>query len=578
MDSADGLQRARIYAKARWVTPPGQWWGNAEITIQNLENQPVTDPEISFKVAADQRVHNGYGLIWQRSGNTVTGRFVAERKTILAGGGTQSFTIGLDRSVAVVGELPFGFMVNGESADPPVDHEPPSKPGNLHLVSAGPFSLSLAWEPSTDNIGIDHYAVMIGVTPPEEPVTITVKSNSATVSGLKPETTYSAVVEAFDISGNGSTLSDPIQAKTTAPLPDTGDWDLPRAPFIDYTSWPTPKIDPIGAATGLDGAFLGFLTCPPVPEKPEDQKYWWAGLTKGMYDGTNDTAYPGDATVSDYQKVDLMAFSKRGGHVVFSFGGAANVPLEAVETDVAKIAAAYDGIIDNYAISHLDFDFEGAFIHDYAGQDRHIAAITRVIQGHPGIKVSYTLPVDGAPGSLVGFNDGGIRLLKHLAAGGIEPNLVNGMLMEFGHTSPSNLFDASVVALEGMHAAIAAIWPHWSDDKVWRRIGACPMFGVNNNGKTFYVADMEKLAAWCAAHNVGCLSGWDISRDNQAMSGVVQEPYDFTKIIAGYSGPTKQMPVVVLNADGTHDQVGTAYIADDGTRHITIATSSPEGN
>lgn len=86
-----------------------------------------------------------------------------------------------------------------------------------------------------------------------------------------------------------------------------------------------------------------------------------------------------------------------------------DVNSPAISFDVSKIVDIYLKAIANYGLTLIDF--EGGFLGHTDALDRHIAAITEVIKAKPDIKISYTLPVDGAPG-LIGFNGNGTTFLK----------------------------------------------------------------------------------------------------------------------------------------------------------------------
>jgi chitinase len=91
------------------------------------------------------------------------------------------------------------------------DTTPPSVPANVHMTSKTSSSVSLAWNASTDNVGVTGYTVTYGTT------SINVPGTSATVSGLSANTAYTFTVKAFDAAGNVSNASAPVQVTT-----DTG--------------------------------------------------------------------------------------------------------------------------------------------------------------------------------------------------------------------------------------------------------------------------------------------------------------------------------------------------------------------
>ncbi|MER5899847.1 hypothetical protein ABT150_06995 [Streptomyces mirabilis] len=297
---------------------------------------------------------------------------------------------------------------------------------------------------------------------------------------------------------------------------------------MDYTAFPTPELGLYGERSGVDGFFVGSLGA----IRGEGGKVYW---------GTN-TAL-GDAATSSFGRDDFAAIAAAGGQVILSFGGASNVPLESEVTDATRISATYTDIIQNYGVLNIDFDFEGGFISNVPVMSRHVAAISAVLQARPNLNISYTLPVDGAPG-LRGFDDDSVSFLRSLADAGIRPSLINARARAFGEGAPADLFDATVVVLNGAHRQISQVWPNLDTSQVWRGMGVCPMFGLRNDG-VFTLNNMRQLRKFATEHQIGCLSGWDATRDynggqsqaGQNMSkytGIEQDPFDFCKIIAEY--------------------------------------------
>jgi streptogrisin C len=67
----------------------------------------------------------------------------------------------------------------------------------------------LAWNASTDNVGVTGYEVYRGTT-----LATTVAATSATVSGLTPDTDHVFTVKAKDAAGNASKASTPLTVRT----------------------------------------------------------------------------------------------------------------------------------------------------------------------------------------------------------------------------------------------------------------------------------------------------------------------------------------------------------------------------
>ncbi|GGH30725.1 glycosyl hydrolase family 18 protein [Paenibacillus segetis] len=97
-----------------------------------------------------------------------------------------------------------------------VDSQPPTAPSNATATNIGSTSVTLSWDPSTDNIGVSDYIVYQG-----SQTAVTVQVTSATVSGLTANTAYSFTIKAKDAAGNLSPASNTVTITTTTPVIDT---------------------------------------------------------------------------------------------------------------------------------------------------------------------------------------------------------------------------------------------------------------------------------------------------------------------------------------------------------------------
>ncbi|HEY7705952.1 MAG TPA: LamG-like jellyroll fold domain-containing protein [Gaiellaceae bacterium] len=84
----------------------------------------------------------------------------------------------------------------------PTDTQPPSPPGNLRQTAASPTSATVAWDPSTDDVGVHGYEVFRSTTSLG-----TTTATSWNVTGLPCGSTIPVGVEALDTSMNRSTRS-----------------------------------------------------------------------------------------------------------------------------------------------------------------------------------------------------------------------------------------------------------------------------------------------------------------------------------------------------------------------------------
>jgi chitodextrinase len=94
------------------------------------------------------------------------------------------------------------------------DTTAPSVPTGLAATGVSSTQISLAWNASTDNVGVTGYNIYRGGTKIN-----TTGSTSFTDSGLAPSTSYSYTVSAYDAAGNTSAQSASASATTQAPPP-----------------------------------------------------------------------------------------------------------------------------------------------------------------------------------------------------------------------------------------------------------------------------------------------------------------------------------------------------------------------
>jgi endoglucanase len=103
-----------------------------------------------------------------------------------------------------------------------VDQTPPTTPANLRVTGTTTTTASLAWDASTDDVGVTGYQVSRGAT-----IAGNVTGLTFTDTGLTANTTYSYTVRALDASGKQSAASAAVNA-TTAQV--TQDYTVAASP------------------------------------------------------------------------------------------------------------------------------------------------------------------------------------------------------------------------------------------------------------------------------------------------------------------------------------------------------------
>ena len=198
--------------------------------------QPPTSPS-GFRQAATTQ--NAVVLGWDRSTDNVgvVGYGVyrnlariasaAEPTVTLSGLGCGSmYTYDVDAVDAAGNRSSFGtaFVQTASCSD----GQPPSSPTGLAATARTETSIAVSWSPSTDNLGVAGYHVLVNGS-----LVSTGTQTSSAISSLSCGTTYTIGVDAFDVAGNQSPASS-IPASTEVcpqpPPPPPGDTTPPSTP------------------------------------------------------------------------------------------------------------------------------------------------------------------------------------------------------------------------------------------------------------------------------------------------------------------------------------------------------------
>ncbi|MBA2462509.1 MAG: metallophosphoesterase [Actinobacteria bacterium] len=96
---------------------------------------------------------------------------------------------------------------------PAADRTPPSTPGGLRVATSDQTSLTLAWEASSDNVGVSHYRASLAGGGSASTTAL-----SHSFGGLACGTSYEAVVFARDAAGNESAPAALTAATAACPI------------------------------------------------------------------------------------------------------------------------------------------------------------------------------------------------------------------------------------------------------------------------------------------------------------------------------------------------------------------------
>lgn len=236
------------------------------------------------------------------------------------------------------------------------DTQAPTVPTGLAVTVTTSSSVSLAWNASSDNVGVTDYIVYR-----DGNQTAVVSDTNVTVSGLAPSTTYTFTVAARDAAGNTSAPSDPVTATTDpddgggggGPLPAhtlTGYWHnfLNGSTALEISDVPA-SYDVIAVAFGVGGDRPGEVTF----NLNDELQQALGGYSKAEF------------------IADIRAKQAAGKTVILSIGGAAaRINLGGPEGATRFANSVYD-LMQEYGFDGVDIDLEGAFNPDLLASALH---------------------------------------------------------------------------------------------------------------------------------------------------------------------------------------------------------------
>ncbi|MFI1537640.1 glycoside hydrolase family 18 protein [Streptomyces anandii] len=292
------------------------------------------------------------------------------------------------------------------------------------------------------------------------------------------------------------------------------------APYVDTSLYPAFDLLASANATGVKNYNLAFITdgggCTPK----------WGGVT--------DLASDGVAS-------QIGALRAKGGDVRVSFGGAAGSELGTTCTSADALAAAYGKAVDQYKLTKVDFDIEGGALPNTAANTRRAQAIAKLQQQHPGLDVSFTLPVLPQ-----GLTQDGVNLLSDAKSNGVKISAVNIMAMDYGPSFSGDMGTLAEQAATATQAQIKSVLG-LSDSEAWKTVAVTPMIGVNDvSSEVFKVDDATQLVNFAKSKGIGWLSMWSAARDKQCAGGpkptadatcssITQDAFAFSKAFGAFN-------------------------------------------
>ncbi|MEU5892996.1 carbohydrate binding domain-containing protein [Streptomyces sp. NPDC047461] len=390
------------------------------------------------------------------------------------------------------------------------DTQAPTAPASLRSTGKTSSSVSLAWNASTDNVGVTAYDIYSGSNQ-----VLSVSGTSATVSGLSGSTAYTFTVRARDAAGNSSAASNAVSVTTDAGG-GGGTGFKQAAPYL-YLGWgDPPSATSVMSSTGIKWYTMAFILS--------------SGGCNPAWDGSRPLTGGNDQSV-------INSIRSAGGDIVPSIGGWSGNKLGPNCSTAEALAGAYQKVIDAYGLKAIDVDIENTDEFENATvQDRILNALKIVKANNPGLRTVLTFGT-----STTGPTYWGNRLIEQAKALNAGIDVFTIMPFDFG--GGADMYGNTVNATEGLKTKLKSTFG-WDDATAYAHIGISGMNGLSDQQELTSAATWTSIRDWANSHHIARLAFWSVNRDRPCpgggvvsnCSGISQSNWQFTSITAGFTG------------------------------------------
>ncbi|HKT00049.1 MAG TPA: carbohydrate-binding protein [Rugosimonospora sp.] len=290
------------------------------------------------------------------------------------------------------------------------------------------------------------------------------------------------------------------------------------APYVMPLDNNPPDLPTVMAATGQKAFELAFVLAPN------------GGGCTPTWDGTAPVS--ADTTVAGV----INAVRAAGGDVSISIGGYGGTKLGQTCGSAAATAAAYQQVIDKYALKAVDFDLEEPEYENTAAITNEVGAAQILQRNNAGLYVSVT-----TAGTAAGTGYFGQNVLNTAKSLGFTP--ANYAIMPFD--GGFNGAAAQTAALEAFHGLLMNTFG-WSSATAYNHEGVSMMNGRSDSGEYFYQSDFQTVLDYASGHGLTRYTFWSVNRDRACnppsgttsgvCSSVTQNDWDFTRYTTRFAG------------------------------------------
>ena len=475
------------------------------------------------------------------------------------------------------------------------DTTAPSVPGNLRSTGATSSSISLAWNASTDNVGVTGYNVYRAGT-----LVTTVSGTTYTDTGRAASTSYTYTVRARDAAGNLSGTSNSVTASTSGGTGAPGQpgtpgvtgstgtsislsWGASSGTVTGYrvyegstvratvtgttatvgslaactshtynvraynsTGESASSASVTGSTTGCTGGgtkmpgapylYMGWGS-PPAPAAVMSasgvRSFTMAFI---LSSGGCNAAWDGQRPLSGGADAQaISAIKGAGGSVQISFGGWSGNKLGPNCATPQAFAGAVQQVINATGPAVVDFDIENTDeFESEVVQDRILNGLKIVKQSNPNVKVVVTFGT-----STTGPSYWGVRLINRSRE--LAVPIDNYTIMPFDFGGGANMYQSTVNAAEGLKNALKTAFG-WTDAQAYSHMGISGMNGLSDQQELTNQSTWTQIRDYARSKGLTRLAFWSVNRDRgcagggvqSACSGIAQSDWEFSRITAGF--------------------------------------------
>ncbi|GGO92830.1 chitinase [Wenjunlia tyrosinilytica] len=290
-----------------------------------------------------------------------------------------------------------------------------------------------------------------------------------------------------------------------------------NGPYL-YLGWGNPpSATSVMSATGIKQFTMAFI----------------------LSDGGCNPKWDGDrALTGGADQSTINAIRAAGGDVTVSFGGWSGNKLGQKCSSATALAGAYQKAINALKLKSIDIDIEAGEFTSSTVRERVVDALKIIKANNPGVTVYVTFGTTRS-----GPDSNGKDLVKRGAANGLD---IDGWaLMPFDFDEGNvDMAAATKSAVDGLKNTVASAYG-LSSDAAYRKSGFSSMNGKTDvAGETVSLANFKSMVSYATSHHLARVSFWSVNRDRKcgsgsdadSCSGISQNTYDFTKVLATYNG------------------------------------------